>query len=191
MHSVAELRRELLDLLRRKSIFHGEFTLASGAKSNYYIDCRLTTFDARGASLVGRLMHSLIVTEATARKVRVDAVGGLTMGADPVALSATMASVNDNPPLRCFSVRKAPKAHGQTKLIEGNFQKGDSVVVIDDVITRGESTITAIKAVEQEGGNVAFVAALVDRGEGGRQKIESMGYPVVPLFTRDEVLQRD
>ena len=190
MQSEKTLRGELLDLMRRKSVFHGEFTLASGGKSNYYIDCRLTTFDARGAILVGQLMGSLIVNEATARKVRIDAVGGLTMGADPVALSVTMASADDNPPFRCFSVRKAPKAHGQTKLVEGNFQKGDTVVVIDDVITRGESTITAIKAIEQEGGKVAFVAALVDRGEGGRQRIESMGYPVAALFIRDELLQR-
>lgn len=181
-------RAELLKLLKEKSVFRGEFTLASGARSNYYIDCRLTTFDPRGASLVGQLMHELIRREAEQRGVQVDAVGGLTMGADPVALATAMASLSGARPMQCFAVRKAPKAHGQTKLIEGNFKKGDTVVVIDDVVTRGESTIAAINAVMNEGGKVAFVAVLVDRQEGGREKIETMGYRVVSLFRRDDIL---
>jgi len=180
---------ELLALLKKKSVFHGEFTLASGAKSKYYIDCRLTTFDPLGATLVGRLMDELIRTEAERRGVQIDAVGGLTMGADPVALATAMASLNSPRPLQCFAVRKAPKSHGQTRLIEGNFKSGDTVVVIDDVVTRGESTITAINAVMKEGGKVAFVAVLVDRQEGGRDKIEAMGYPVVSLFKRDDIIK--
>jgi orotate phosphoribosyltransferase len=174
--------------LKKKSVFHGEFTLASGAKSTYYIDCRLTTFDPHGASLIGQLMHDLIRREAARRDVKIDAVGGLTMGADPVALATSMASLASPEPVQCFAVRKAPKAHGQTKLVEGNFKKGDTVVVIDDVITRGESTITAINAVLNEGGKVAFVAALVDRQEGGCDKIQALGYPVVSLFKRDDIL---
>jgi orotate phosphoribosyltransferase len=120
----------------------------------------------------------------------VNAVGGLTMGADPIALAVGMHShrVQDASPLQVFSVRKSPKAHGQTKLVEGNFKKGDSVVIIDDVVTRGESTIAAINAIEKEGGTVAFVAVLVDRQEGGREKIEAMGHPVVALFTKDDLL---
>jgi orotate phosphoribosyltransferase len=112
------------------------------------------------------------------------------MGADPVALATAMASLAAPRPMQCFAVRKAPKAHGQTKLIEGNFKKGDTVVVIDDVVTRGESTITAINAILNEGGNVAFVAVLVDRQEGGREKIEGMGYKVVSLFTREDILSK-
>jgi orotate phosphoribosyltransferase len=190
MPDTAEARSSLLDLLQKKSVFRGEFTLSSGAKSNYYIDCRLTTLDPAGAWLVGQLMHALIRKEQAARKVIVDAVGGLTMGADPVALAIGIYSywVKDAPPLHVFSVRKSPKAHGQAKLIEGNFKKGDTVVVIDDVVTRGESTIAAINAVQQEGGNVAFVAVLVNRQEGGRERIEALGYPVVSLFTRNELL---
>lgn len=184
------LKAELLALLKKKSVFHGEFTLASGAKSTYYIDCRLTTFDPRGASLLGQLMHDLIRAEAERRGVQIAAVGGLTMGADPVALATAMASLNSTCPFQCFAVRKAPKSHGQTKLVEGNFKKGDTVVVIDDVVTRGESTITAINAVVNEGGKVAFVAVLVDRQEGGRDKIEAMGYPVVSLFKRDDILSK-
>jgi orotate phosphoribosyltransferase len=90
--------------------------------------------------------------------------------------------------LRIFCVRKAPKGHGQTKLIEGNFKAGDRVVVVDDVVTSGNSTITAINAVLNEGGQVAFAAVLVDRQEGGREKIEAMGYPLLSLFQRDELL---
>lgn len=185
-----EARTALLALLQRKSVSYGNFTLSSGAKSNYYIDCRLTTFDPEGAWLVGQLMHSLIRKEQAARKLVVNAVGGLTMGADPVALAIGIHSywAKDASPLQVFSVRKAPKSHGQTKLIEGNFKKGDSVVVIEDTVTSGESAIAAINAIEKEGGKVAFVAVLVDREEGGRQKIEAMGHPVVALFTKDELL---
>ena len=187
---IDEAKAALLNLLQKKSVFHGDFTLSSGAKSNYYIDCRLTTFDPEGAWLVGQLMHSLIRKEQTSRKVNVAAVGGLTMGADPVALAVGMYShwAKDASPLQVFSVRKSPKAHGQTKLIEGNFKKSDTVVVIDDVVTRGESTIAAINAIEKEGGRVVFAAVLVDRQEGGREKIEALGHPVVALFTRSELL---
>jgi orotate phosphoribosyltransferase len=184
------LRAELLGMLRTKSIFHGDFTLSSGAKSKYYIDCRLTTLDARGAWLIGQLMHALVRREERSRNLRINAVGGLTMGADPVALATGMIScwAMDGEALRVFCVRKAPKGHGQTKLIEGNFKAGDTVVVVDDVVTSGNSTITAINAVLKEGGRVAFAAALADRQEGGREKIEAMGYPLLPLFQRDELL---
>jgi orotate phosphoribosyltransferase len=185
-----EARAALLSLLQKKSVFRGDFTLSSGARSNYYIDCRLTTFDPAGAWLVGQLMHWLIRKEQAARKVEVNAVGGLTMGADPVALAVGMHSywAKDTPPLQAFSVRKSPKAHGQTKLVEGNFKRGDSVVIIDDVVTRGDSTIAGIHAIEKEGGTVAFVAVLVDREEGGREKIEAMGHRVIALFTKSELL---
>jgi orotate phosphoribosyltransferase len=188
--SVDSMRAELLGILRKQSVFHGDFTLSSGAKSKYYIDCRLTTLDARGAWLIGQLMHSLVRREETSRKLRIDAVGGLTLGADPVALATGMIScwARDAEALRVFCVRKTPKAHGQTKLIEGNFKAGDCVVVVDDVVTSGNSTITAINAVLREGGRVAFAAVLVDRQEGGREKIEAMGYPLLSLFRRDDLL---
>jgi orotate phosphoribosyltransferase len=191
MLTISDAQSRLLAILREKSVAYGDFTLASGAKSNYYIDCRLTTLDPEGAWLVGQVMHSLIQGEAKSRGVKVNAVGGLTKGADPIALSIGMTSFSakDSPPIRSFVVRKAPKAHGQTKLIEGNFIKGDTVVVLDDVITRGDSTISALNAVVNEGGKVAFVAVLVDRQQGGREKIESMGYPVVSAFRRDDLLK--
>jgi orotate phosphoribosyltransferase len=189
----SEARARLLTILRAKSVFFGDFTLASGAKSNYYIDCRLTTLDAEGAALVGKVVYDLISRRAEELKVKVMGVGGLTMGADPIALATGMQSFRANPssPLQPFVVRKAPKSHGQTKLIEGNFKAGDKVVVIDDVVTKGDSTIAAIEAVKREGGEVAFVAVLVDRQQGGREKIENLGYSVVSAFTKDELLARE
>ena len=190
MTTVNDKRQDLLELLRAKSVFFGEFTLASGAKSNVYFDCRLTTFDPKGAWLIGEVMLDVIRREEASRGVKINAVGGLTMGADPVAFAIGQASfrVNSANFIQTFSVRKAAKAHGQTKLVEGNFKKGDTVVVVEDVVTRGESTITAINSVVNEGGKVAFVVVLVDRQEGGRQKIEEMGYKVFPVFTREELL---
>jgi orotate phosphoribosyltransferase len=180
----------LLTKLRKKSVFFGEFTLASGAKSSYYIDCRLTTLDAEGACLVGRAMYAMIREEIERSGVTPVAVGGLTMGADPIAVAVGMNSWMQNPeaPLQIFSVRKAPKAHGQTKLIEGNFNAGDSVVIVEDTVTRGDSTLKAIEAVEQAGGKVAFVAVLVDRCEGGSEKIAGRGYKVLSLFKREQLL---
>ena len=188
-----EAKARLLKILRSKSVFHGDFTLASGAKSSYYIDCRLTTLDSEGAALVGQVVYALISRRASELNVKVTGVGGLTMGADPIALATGMQSFRENPsaPLQPFVVRKAPKSHGQTKLIEGNFKAGDKVVVIDDVVTKGDSTIAAIEAVKREGGEVAFVAILVDRQQGGREKIEALGYSVVNAFTKDDLLTQE
>jgi len=185
-----QAREELLALLREKSVSYGDFLLSSGARSKYYIDCRLTTLDSRGAWLVGQVMHELIRRKEKEIGAQISGVGGLTMGADPVALATSMFSyfTNEKPPLQTFSVRKAAKAHGQTKLIEGNFKAGDSVVVIDDVVTRGDSTLAAIEALLKEEAKIAFVAVLVDRQESGRQKIEQLGYQVVSAFKKDELI---
>jgi orotate phosphoribosyltransferase len=190
MTAPAQSRERLLALLKLKSVFHGDFLLASGGRSSFYIDCKLTTLDPVGATLAGEVMFDLICGVAKERALKLDAVGGLTMGADPLALAIGMRSVLSaaGQPLQVFSVRKSPKAHGQHKLIEGNFQAGNHVVVLDDVVTRGESTLKAIEAVEQSGGHVELVAMLVDREEGGRQKILDRGYPVVSVFGRNEVL---
>jgi orotate phosphoribosyltransferase len=180
---------ELLQLLTTQSVTRGSFTLASGAKSDLYVDAKLTTLDPRGAILVGRVGWQLIKRTATEMGIEVDTVGGLTMGADAIALSIGIAAQLDDPEARIqtFTVRKNPKTHGRGKLIEGNFAAGDSVVVIDDVITTGGSTLQAIDAVEAEGGRVAFVLALVDRQEGGRENIERRGHAVVSIFTRADV----
>jgi orotate phosphoribosyltransferase len=138
---------------------------------------------------VGRVLNAIIQREIAASGQPVTAVGGLTMGADPVALAIGMTSWIESSPrlLQVFTVRKTPKAHGQTKLIEGNFAPGDTVVVLDDVVTRGDSTLKAIESVEQAGGKVAFVAVLVDREEGGSEKIRALGHKVLSAFRRVEL----
>jgi orotate phosphoribosyltransferase len=183
-------KSHLLQILKKNSVFHGDFALSSGGRSPYYIDCRLTTLNPEGASLVGELLCDLIDAEAARRHIRIDAVGGLTLGADPVALAVGLASFRRRPGgfLQVFTVRKTPKAHGQTKLIEGNFKEGDRVVVVDDVVTKGDSTLKAIEAVRAAGGTVEFAVVLVDREEGGRQNIESKGTPVFPLFTKSDLI---
>ncbi len=191
MSNDTEAKQRLLAILKKKSVFHGDFVLASGQRSNYYVDCRLTTLDPEGATLVGQVLYSMIEEHSTESGARVDAVGGLTMGADPISLAIGMRSFQQRPnaPLKCFVVRKEPKGHGQGKQIEGNFAPGDSVVVIDDVVTKGDSTLKAVDAVEREGGKVAFVAVLVDRLQGGRDKIEQRGFKVISAFTKDDLLQ--
>ncbi len=183
----------MLALLTEKSVLHGTFTLASGAQSDLYVDARVTTLDPRGALLIGRVGWQLVKRTAETRNVRVDAIGGLTMGADPVALSIGIASRIDDSQntLQVFTVRKAAKDHGRQKRIEGNFAKGDSVVVVDDVITTGGSTLQAIDAIEEAGGRVAFVLVLMDRQEGGRAAIEQRGHAVVSIFTRADLLRKD
>ncbi|MFT4548098.1 MAG: orotate phosphoribosyltransferase [Verrucomicrobiales bacterium] len=187
---MSDKRQQLIEIVREKSFSTGEFTLASGKTSKYYIDCRLTTLDARGACLLGEILLAQINAEAETRAVKIDAVGGMTMGADPISVAVSMSShlTGQQPVLQAFVVRKEPKGHGQGKQVEGNFKAGDTVVAIEDVITTGGSTLRAIEAIEREGGKVAFVAVLVDRQEGGREIIEAAGYPVISVFTRDELM---
>ncbi|MEE3175846.1 MAG: orotate phosphoribosyltransferase [Verrucomicrobiota bacterium] len=185
--------KDLFLLLREKSFFTGEFTLASGQKSTYYIDCRLTTLDPKGACLVGAAIRNTVIEKSNELDVTISGIGGLTLGADPIALASAMASyqANDPSPLKPFVVRKEPKDHGKGKQIEGGFKEGDTVVAIDDVITTGGSTLNAIEAIERSGGHVAFVLVLVDRQEGGKEIIENAGYKVFSLFTRDELLSKE
>jgi orotate phosphoribosyltransferase len=183
-------RARLLDILRKKSVFFGDFILSSGARSNFYFDCRLTTLDAEAAGLVGCEVWAIIEAEAAARGVAFGAVGGLTMGADPVALATGMASFQSSPerPLGVFVVRKTPKSHGQTKLIEGGFAEGQTVVVVDDVITTGDSTLKAIEAVRAAGGHVGLAVALLDREQGGAERVEAAGVPFRSVFKKRDVL---
>jgi orotate phosphoribosyltransferase len=164
----------LEQLLLARSVRHGDFVLASGQRSSYYIDCRLTTMSAEGMVLIG---------QAGLRAIReagwvASSVGGLTLGADPVAYAIAAASVGSQRVLDAFSVRKEAKEHGTRRLIEGNFAPGSSVVIVEDVITSGSSALQAIQAVTAERGRVVGVLAVVDREQGGRQALEARGYPV-------------
>jgi len=185
-----QLTSELLRLLTKRSVCRGSFTLSSGAKSDLYVDAKLTTLNPQGAILVGKIGWNLIKQTAQSRPLHIDSIDGLTMGADSIALSIGIAALLEDPTntIQTFSVRKSPKNHGRHKLIEGNFASSDTVVVVDDVITTGSSTLQAIDAIEADGGKIAFVLVLVDRDEGGRQKIEQRGYEVVPIFTRADIL---
>ncbi len=174
---------ELVALLRERSVRFGEFTLASGATSSYYIDCRLTTMSARGQVLIGAL--GLAAIRAAGWNPR--AVGGLTMGADPVSYAIAAASADSDRIIDAFSVRKEAKQHGRGRVIEGNFAAGDAVVVIEDVITSGGSTLRAVDAVRAAGGTVIGVLAVVDRDAGGREKIEAAGVSLVALVGAGEL----
>jgi orotate phosphoribosyltransferase len=173
------LRRLLLE----RSVERGDFVLASGRRSPFYIDCRRSTMSAEGMVLIGRMGWAAIQRAGW----RPSAVGGLTMGADPVAYSVAAASFGSEQPVDAFSVRKQLKEHGTGRLIEGNFRPGDRVVIIEDVITTGDSARRAIHSVQDAGGHVLGVLAVVDRQEGGRRGLEAAGHPVIALTTASEL----
>jgi orotate phosphoribosyltransferase len=179
-------RERLLSLLVERSLRTGDFVLASGARSDYYIDCRTTTTHAEGQARIGALGLALLAELGPLPT----SVGGLTMGADPVAYAIAHASWRTGTPVNAFTVRKEPKAHGTGKRVEGCFSAGDRVVVVEDVITSGRSALQACEAVLTEGGTVSGVLAVVDREEGGRAAIEARGYRVRTLFGVRELLAR-
>ena len=181
----------LRSLLLEKSVRTGTFTLASGKTSDLYIDCRVTTMDSHGANLVGEVGWKVVKHYLAEHQLAVDAIGGMTMGADPISLAIGMTSarLDAGQALQVFTVRKEPKGHGRGKQIEGNFSAGNTVIVVDDVITTGGSTLKAIAAIAAEGGKIAFALVLVDREEGGREAIEARGVPVVALFRRSSLLE--
>jgi orotate phosphoribosyltransferase len=177
---------DLLAMLASRSAKRGSFTLASGRHSSLYIDARLTTMSPDGLALIG----PLALTAMAEAGWRPDSVGGLTMGADPIACAISYASESTATPLRAFTVRKEPKAHGTGKLIEGPFRPGDRVVVIEDTLTTGGSARQAIDAVRGADGTVVGVLALVDREEGGRESLEAAGVAVVALARAGEIVAR-
>jgi len=194
-------RELLLHMLARKSFRLGEFKLSSGGTSDYYIDCRTTTLDAEGVRLTGRVFLDLIQS----KKWKPRAIGGLTMGADPIVAAVallTSQSVQTRAPARTkpvdvseflihgFLVRKQEKAHGTGQRIEGFREKGARVVIVDDVCTTGSSTIQAIEAAREFGFEIAAVACLVEREEaGGRPAVEqaAAGAEFVPIFKSSEI----
>jgi orotate phosphoribosyltransferase len=180
---MADGHQALVRLLLTRSVERGDFVLASGARSSYYIDCRRTTMSAEGMVLIGRLGCAAIERAGW----DADAVGGLTMGADPVAYAIAAASFEGDRPIDAFSVRKAAKGHGTKRRIEGNYQSGMGVVIVEDVVTSGASALEAAQAVEAEGGRVIGILAVVDRQQGGREAIVERGYLLVSLVTAAEL----
>lgn len=188
MDPVDEAIGRLRSLLLQRSVRRGDFILASGRRSTYYIDARLTTMSGEGQNVIGALgLHRL-----QRRGWLPAAVGGLTLGADPVAYAVAAAAHRAGLSLDAFSVRKQAKQHGTARRIEGCFFPGSDVVVIEDVITTGNSAGEAIRAVRGEGARVLGVLAVVDREEGGRARLEADGHLVETLVSvRDLGLSAD
>jgi len=183
---MSSARDQLLELLATNSFRLGEFTLSSGGKSDYYIDCRTTTLHAHGAELTGRVFLDLIQQQGW----NPQAVGGLTMGADPIVVATSVISSQAGAPIHGFLVRKAEKAHGMGRRVEGFQEKGARVVIVDDVCTTGSSTVQAIEAAREFGFNVTGVACLVERLEaGGRPAVEKAAAPAafISVFTSNDV----
>ena len=179
-------RQELKELLRERSLVVGEIILSSGHKSNYYLDCKLTTLHPRGAYLTGHVILDLLV----AKNIHADAIGGLSMGADPVVSAVTVVSHVEGRPLPAFLIRKEAKKHGRMKQIEGIDKNVKNVVIVDEVCTTGKSTQDAIDAAVNEGYNVVAVISLVDRQEGGSDSLRSK-YNYFSVFTATELLAAD
>jgi orotate phosphoribosyltransferase len=180
-------REQLLAVLVERSYRWdpvNKFTLASGQLSDYYLECKLTTFQAQATPLVGQLLYEMVKGQAVA-------CGGLTQGADPLALAVAYYSAAHDDPIQAFSVRKEPKPHGARRWIEGCANPGDQVFVLDDVVTTGGSTIKAIQACREVGLDVRGAVVLVDREENdGRHNIQTVlgeGLPVLAVFTRTEI----
>ena len=165
-------------------------TLSSGGTSNYYFDCKQVTLDAEGALLIGHLLLSRIEAYQTDTGRRVGGVGGLTLGADPIATAVAFASAMVDRPVPGFIVRKEPKGHGTAAFLEGlgNLTPGGELVVVEDVVTTGGSASKAIVRVREAGFVCRHVLALVDRLEGGRENLEAEGASLDALFTRDAFL---
>ena len=176
----------LISILAERSARRGQFTLASGRQSTLYIDARLTTMSPDGLALIGPLALAALRQSGW----QADAIGGLTLGADPISYAIAYASASTDAPLRAFTVRKEAKAHGTGRLIEGPFREGDRVVVVEDVITTGGSALRAVDAIRAAGGSVSGVLALVDREEGGRAALEDVGLSVIVLARASEIVGR-
>jgi orotate phosphoribosyltransferase len=179
-----EKKLQLLKLLQEKSYRYSPdkpFTLASGRQSPYYVDARPVTHNARGLFLIGEIFFDLV------RDLDVQAIGGLTLGADPIAHAAALTSFLKGRPINAFSVRKEPKAHGAGGLVVGDVQSGDRVVIVEDVITTGGSTIKAISRARDFGLQVVKVLILVDREEGGREAVAAVVPQVQAVFRLAEL----
>ena len=176
-------KERLIELIKQLSFQYNEkpiYKLTSGAFSNYYFNMKRTTYSPEGTYLIGKLVFEKIKNVG----LRINAIGGLTMGADPIAFAVARYSYDVKEPIQAFVVRKEPKEHGMRLQIEGNVSPGEHVVIVDDVVTTGASTIKAIRVAKEEGLIVDAAIVLIDRCEqNGRQNIEELGLPVYDILT--------
>ena len=175
-------KNRLLEILREKSLKRGHFKLSSGGESTYYINCKMTTLSAEGLNLVARRILSRL------KEIDVRYIGGLTLGADPIASAVAAISWDEGFPVDAFIVRKKAKEHGTGQQIEGPLPKSADVVIVEDVTTTGRSALAAVEAAEEHGCKVVEVITILDRLEGGRENIEARGHSLHSLFVKDELL---
>ncbi len=182
-------KQRLKEILLEKSYRKGTFTLTSGKTSDFYIDGKQTTLSAEGAYLCGKLILQLIHQS----DIKIDAVGGMTLGADPIVTAVSIASFLEGTPIPAFIVRKEAKGHGTGNYIEGlgNMTEGCTVALVEDVVTTGGTLLKVIDRVEDAGFKVGLVVTLVERQEGGEEILQQAGYPLKAIFTREELLSAE
>jgi orotate phosphoribosyltransferase len=179
---VTDVRQQLIDYISAEAVFHGDFTLTSGKKASYYVDLRKVSLDHRVAPLIGQVMLDLIAPIDD-----VFAVGGMTMGADPIAAAILHQGAARGLSYDAFVVRKEPKDHGRGKQVEGPDLDGKRVIVLEDTSTTGGSPLKAIEALTKVGAEIAAVAVVVDRNTGAREAIEAAGYPYFAAIGLDDL----
>lgn len=179
-------REQLKHILLQKSYRKGTFTLTSGKTSDFYVDGKQTTLSADGAYLCGRLLYQLIRNHPE----KINGVGGMTLGADPLVTAVSIVSYLEKDPIPAFIVRKESKGHGTDNYIEGksNLSPGARVALVEDVVTTGGTLVKVIERVENEGFKVGLVATIVDRQEGGAEALAALGYPLAAIFTREQLI---
>ncbi|MBQ9537200.1 MAG: orotate phosphoribosyltransferase [Desulfovibrionaceae bacterium] len=182
---MSTLKKRLAQLLLQLSYREGDFVLASGKRSDYYFDCRVTALHAEGSWLIGHLFNHVLMDD------NIVGVGGMTLGADPLVSATTVVSQMLGRPLHGLLVRKTAKDHGTGQYVEGlgNFKQGDAIAVLEDVVTTGGSVLTACQRLQDAGLKIVTVCAILDREEGGQSKLAAAGFPLKALFTRRELLQ--
>ena len=180
------MRLRLKELLLQKSYREGKIKLTSGRESDFYIDGKQTTLDAEGAYLCGRLLYDLIRSQ----EKKIEGVGGMTLGADPLVTAVSVVSYLEGGALPAFIVRKEPKSHGTENYIEGknNLRQGARVALLEDVVTTGGTLLKVIERVKSQGFTVGLVATIVDRQEGGSETLAAEGYTLYSLYTRGDLL---
>lgn len=175
-------KEDLKKLLKEYSLKFGDFVLASGKKSKYYFDSKLTTLLGMGAYLTGYCLMDMIEEN----HIEAEGIGGMTLGADPIVTAVAIESYRRGKELNAFIVRKEEKGHGTKKWIEGVAEEGERVIIVDDIVTTGASTMKAVIRAEEIGLRVVAIVALVDREEGGREALSA--YPFFPLFKKNDLM---
>jgi orotate phosphoribosyltransferase len=177
-------RARLAEIIKQKSLLRGTFTLASGATSNYYLDLKPTTFDPEGSALVAEIICGMLANDSD-----VDSIGGLELGAVPIVAAVVARSFSTARPVRGFAVRKEKKDHGTAQKIDGAFKPNTTVVLIEDVTTKGGSVMQAVRAVRAQGATIKKIITIVDREEGATANLQKEGLVLAPIFTTSELLK--